>query len=297
MNGICRLYDIETDLKESHIIPKFAYEYTKKSGSRFLRAFANPNVRIQDGPKKYWLCQNAETEFSKRETWFTNNIFYPFLKGDKKQLKYDENLFYFVISVLWRVLLDQTEHSSLQGEPYLDRLKLVAKDWQEFLRGDKKLPDYRKVYILLTGRVQFHSIDSDEVDYYLTRTIDATIVANNPPTFVSVYAKFNRFIFWSTVLGGSSKGLSSIKINPVGGVLNFPQICNDSYMNSFFTNRILQQKKLPEISERQKKIIEDDLDRNKEKFLNSDAAEAMRNDLYLERIARSQQSNHKSQND
>ena len=67
MKGICRLYEVEAELKESHLIPKFAFDYTKKAGSRFLRGFTNPNVRMQDGPKKYGLSQNAEREFSKRE--------------------------------------------------------------------------------------------------------------------------------------------------------------------------------------------------------------------------------------
>ena len=63
MKGICRLYEVEAELKESHLIPKFAFEYTKKTGSRFLRGFANPNVRMQDGPKKYWLSQMQKQNF------------------------------------------------------------------------------------------------------------------------------------------------------------------------------------------------------------------------------------------
>lgn len=282
MNGICRLLDIEADLRQSHIIPKFALDHMKKTGSRFLRRFSEPNLRMQDGMRKYWLCSEAEEKFSKRETWFANKIFYPYLVGDKKQINYDNNLFYFTISVLWRVLLEQIEHPSIHGEPYLDKLKTVAEDWKLFLRGDKELPDHRKVYIFLTDRILYHNIDSDEVNYYLTRTIDATIVANDPPTFVSVYAKFNRFTFWSTIIGGNTKGLSSIKINPSGGSLNLPQTCNDVYMNYFFVNRILQQKQLPQVSEKQKKIIADDFDRHKEEFLKSDAADAMRSDILIE---------------
>lgn len=282
MNGVCRLFDIEADLRESHIIPKFAFDHMKKTGSRFLRRSSDPNLRLQDGTKKYWLSSKAETAFSRRETWFSNKIFYPYLVGDKKQIEYDDNLLYFTISVLWRVLLEQIEHSSLIGEPYLDTLKVVAEDWKLFLRGDKKLPDYRKIYIYLTDRVAYHDIDSNEVNYYFTRTIDATIVANNPPTFVSVYAKFNRFMFWSTIIGGSTRGFSSIKINPSGGFLKLPQTCNDIYMNHFFINRIMQLKQLPEVSEKQKKIIKNHFNKYKEEFLKSDAADAMRNDISLE---------------
>jgi hypothetical protein len=283
MKGICRLYDIETELMESHIIPKFVIEHMKRTGSRFLRFFSNPNKRVQDGVKEYLLSAKAEQDFSKREKWFAERIFFPYLNEDQRQLKYDDNLFYFSISLLWRVLIGHLNHPSLKDEQYLDRLKEVSGDWKLYLRGERKVPKYNKVYIYLTGRVLYHDIDSDEVDYYLTRALDATIVANDPPTFVSVYAKFNRFIFWATIYGGNTTGLSTLKISPTGGVINIPQNCKDEYMNSFFRNRIIEIGTLPTVSEKQKKIIEDDFERNKSKFLKSDAADSMRNDLMLEK--------------
>jgi hypothetical protein len=42
MEGICRLFDTEEDLKESHIYPKFAIAYLKKTGSKFFRNFTTP---------------------------------------------------------------------------------------------------------------------------------------------------------------------------------------------------------------------------------------------------------------
>lgn len=292
MKSICRLYDFETELRESNIIPKFAVDYTKLTGSRFLRSFSNPNRRMQDGIKEYLLSDKAEQEFSKRETWFANNIFYPYLKENKNQFKYDDNLFYFAISLLWRVLIGQIDHPSNQEESYTEKLKEVSNDWKLYLRGEKKLPKYNKVYILLTGRVLSHDTESDEVDYYVTRTLDATIVANNidgtnnSQRFVSVYAKFNKFIFWSTIQGGNATGLSNLKVNPVSGILNTPQICKDQYMNNFFRNRIIQMKTMPEVSEKQKKIIEEDFEKHKVTFLKSDAADSMRNDLFLEKLRR-----------
>ncbi|REA56936.1 hypothetical protein DSL64_25110, partial [Dyadobacter luteus] len=236
-----------------------------------------------DGFKQYLLSSQAEQDFSRRETWFANNIFYPYLNEKRTQIKYDENLYYFAISLLWRVLIGQLDHPSIQDEPYLEKLKEVATDWKLFLRCERKVPKFNKVYIFLTDRALSHDIASDDVDYYLTRIIDATIVTNSPPSFVSVYAKFNKFIFWATVQGGNATGLGSLKINPMGGSINLPQNFRDQYMNSFFRNRILQLSQFPDISEKQKKIIEDDFERNKESFLQSDAADSMRNDLLLSR--------------
>ena len=36
MKGKCALYDIETELKLSHIIPKFAFDYLKRTGGKYL---------------------------------------------------------------------------------------------------------------------------------------------------------------------------------------------------------------------------------------------------------------------
>lgn len=65
MKGICELYRIETELRESHIYPKFVIDYTKKTGSKYLRKFDNPNKRQQDGIKLHLLSEKAEQEFSK----------------------------------------------------------------------------------------------------------------------------------------------------------------------------------------------------------------------------------------
>lgn len=85
MKGHCKLYDREAELMKSHIIPKFAFDYMKKTGGYF-RALNNPNVRVQDGPKKYLLSTEAEQEFSKRERWFANNIFFSISKRRKEQI-------------------------------------------------------------------------------------------------------------------------------------------------------------------------------------------------------------------
>lgn len=53
MKGICALYDYETDLLESHIYPKFVINYTKKTGSNYLRQFVKPNIRQQGGARMF----------------------------------------------------------------------------------------------------------------------------------------------------------------------------------------------------------------------------------------------------
>ena len=70
MKGICRLTKKETEIKNSHIYPKFVIEWMKATGSKYQRGYLTPNKRDQDGLKKYLLSEEAEQIFSKREKWF-----------------------------------------------------------------------------------------------------------------------------------------------------------------------------------------------------------------------------------
>ena len=96
MTGICALTKKESQLKQSHIFPKFVLEWMKNTGSNYLWG-NEQNKRQQDGPKPYLLSDEAEQMFSRREKWFAENIFHPYLKDPTISFSYDKNLFYFAI--------------------------------------------------------------------------------------------------------------------------------------------------------------------------------------------------------
>jgi hypothetical protein len=191
MKGICALYDNKSDLMESHIFPKFVIKHTKKTGSSYFRKVAEPNKREQDGPKLHPLSFEAEQEFSIREKWFAENIFVPYL-GGKFTLNYDENLYYFAISFLWRILLSELRTSlKIEEKWYFNQLKELEIEWKTFLK-DKKTPrKYHNVNLLFTDRVKSHTTDLKGVDFYITRAMDGTIVDNPSHQFLIVYGKFN----------------------------------------------------------------------------------------------------------
>jgi len=278
MRGQCRLYDTEEDLKESHIYPKFVIDYLKETGSKYLRNFVTPNKRLQDGPKIYILSEKAEQEFSKREKWFAENIFREYIIKKKLLFDYNENLFYFTVSLLWRVLLLQLDHHAVIKQPFIGVLHEVEKEWKEFLRGYKYPINYDRFYLFFTDRVKSHNIDAKGVDYYMTRALDSTIVYNDNQTFLAVYGKFTRFVFWGVIKGGEETKISDLKINPIGGKLRVPQKFDDTVMTSFFMNRIKEFEFLPKPSNKQHKKIIDEILKDKEGFFKSDAGQSIRND-------------------
>lgn len=279
MVGKCKLYGIESELRKSHIVPKFVFDYMKKTGGQFLRSYENPNKRVQDGIKKYLLGEKAEQEFSKRERWFSSNIFYPYLNENLQRFEYDENFAYFIVSVLWRVILDQLEHPS-SNEKKLDFLKEVADEWREFLSASKYPRNYNDLNVMLTDRLKSHNINSQNADLYISRYIDATIIINDDYSTVGVYVKFLRFMFWSILKGKPTQGENiKVKFNP--GVLTLPQSVNDDYFGGFIFSRIKEIDDAPILSEVQQKKIVEEIMKSENNFWNTDAGISILNDYKL----------------
>ena len=274
---ICRLELIEKELKNSHVIPKFAFDYLKSTGSKYLRSFENPNKRLQDGIKEYLLCDDCEQLFSKRERWFANTIFFPYLNKNKTEFKYDENLGYFVISLLWRVLVNQQNHYSVKDEGRLAFLSEVECEWRQFLTEFKYPRNFNNFNILLTDGVQSNNTDLVTPDYFFTRLIDFTIVHNNDFTTVAVYAKFLRFIFWVPVKGYEYiDGTTNINLNE--GILKTPQNLDDTFIKSFFVSRIRLIDNADEPNEEQEKKIMNEILKDVNGFWASDLGRSILND-------------------
>lgn len=195
MRGNCRLYGTEGELRNSHIMPKFVIDYFKQTGSKFLRRFDAPNQRLQDGIKKNYLSHEAEQFFSGKEKWFSEHVFRPFLEKGQSNFQYDENLYYFLISVLWRGLLHQLELPSIYNDRALDILNEVESDWREYLADESKLLKFPDVNLWLTDNILSHDTGVMGLDYYFTRTIDFTVISDEKGDYISVYGKFLKFVF------------------------------------------------------------------------------------------------------
>lgn len=281
MKGTCELYKIESELRESHIYPKFVINHTKKTGSKYLRRVVEPNKREQDGVKLYLLSERAEQEFSKREKWFAENIFALYL-ADNRELNYNENLYYFAISFLWRVLaLNLKTDQNLKDKWYYDYLIVAEKEWREFLTKNIFPQTNHKAYLFFTDRVKENHTDLKGVDFYLTRAMDATIVDNEPQTCLLIYGKFNKFIFWSVLKNyGGEDNLTSVDINPISGTFRIPQSLDYFPITSFLGNRIREISKYPNPNQEQQDKIEKEILKNPKEFWNSDLGKSLYNDNF-----------------
>ena len=281
MKGICKLYQIETDLQESHIFPKFVINYTKKTGSKYLRSYVEPDKRMQDGIKKYLLGRDAEQDFSKREKWFAENIFRPYLSG-VNILRYDNNLYYFAVSFLWRILISELDKEDLSSKWYYDLIIQAEKEWRKYLLSDDIPQNFNKICILLTDNVKENPTELKGVDFYFTRIMDGTIVDNKPQTCLLIYGKFNKFVFWAVLKNyGDENTLGDVLINPKEGILYIPQNLSYFPICSFFGNRIKDLEKMQYPSAEQQNKIEKEILNDKD-FWDKELGKSLLNDFKLD---------------
>lgn len=283
MRGICRLTYKDSDLQHSHIYPKFVIDWYRKTGGKYLRGAKNPNLRSQDGYKKYLLSFEAEQLFSLREKWFAENVFHNYMENPFNPIDYDENLFYFSISFLWRFLVLELEQPNIKDFKSYETLIEAEEQWRQFLYKGIYPKNYDRVHLMLTDRIKDHDLEVKGVDYYFSRIMDGTIIFNEKTNFLGVYAKFARYIFWAFFINGDESKLEGTRINPIKGVLKIPQIVNEPAITGFFVNRIEEISKLDYPSENQQNKIVEEFRNNPNFNNNSDATQSILRDIEFDK--------------
>lgn len=283
MEGICRLTSKNSDLQQSHIYPKFVIDWYKETGGRYLRGAINPNLRYQDGYKKYLLSFEAEQLFSLHERWFAENVFHNYMEKPFIPIDYNESLFYFSLSFLWRFLVLELEQPNIRNFKFHETLIEAEEQWRLFLYKGIYPKNFDRVHLMLTDRIKDHDLNLKGVDYYFSRQMDGTIFFNETTNFLGVYGKFARYIFWAYLINGDESKLKGTRVNPIKGVLKIPQIVNDPAITSFFFTRIGEISKLKYPSEHQQDKIINELKNNAEFYSNSEAMQTILRDIEFDK--------------
>lgn len=202
MSESCRLCGEVRPLLISHILPAFVFRWKRESsGGSPLRSSVEPNLRVQDGIKKHWLCAECEERFSKDERAFANQIFYPYLDGSAAQLHYGPWLLRFCASISWRVLRLAIERDSFGGDwtpADVQACRNAEVTWREFLQGARLHPGtYRQHLIPLDAIANGGGDLAPNINRYLTRTIAMDLCRGQSAIFT--FAKLGRFAIFGTV--------------------------------------------------------------------------------------------------
>ena len=257
----CRLCGKSAILQLSHIYPRFVFKWMAKTAAGALCHGEKPNRPIQDGTKLPLLCQECEQRFSPSENWFATNLFFPSVSGENLPQQYDQNLFYFIISLAWRMTC-----LPRNAGPPADLMENVDREWRHFLLNREIPKTYAAAHLILCnpdhknkfGVKQLLSIHN--FHRYFGRNTDGTLVGcqNN----FLVYVKLPCFLFFVPITRLDEEKLINTRVSPEGGNLLNEQDVRDPWLISILEQRAaIVDNCFSNISERQtnkvlKKLLE-----------------------------------------
>ena len=241
----CELHNDEAELCESHIIPKFVYKWMKETGPGRFRQLGKFNNPLQDGIKKYMLCKDCEDKFSKYEKWFKEKVFYPYLENNRFVVKNENELKFFVVSVLWRILkILKDDGNSYNFKPNLDKAEL---EWRNYLLHETSISIYNNFHLFLIDSEYW--ID-EKSDLYFSRVVDIDIVQNKKKCFV--YAKFSSFMLIGEIIGFNENSFKHSNLAIEDEFSSNNQMINEEVIFRFLTERVELIKGFEDLSETQK---------------------------------------------
>lgn len=251
----CQLCGSKSKLLRSHLLPKFVFRWIKQtSATGKLRQAINVERRLQDGLKEPSYCANCEKLFSKHETYFSKEVFYPYVAGEKKVFVYDEWMKKFIIGLAFRVL--QRDFRGFLGEyPNWSSVLLGVKNsWKDYLLGGKSDID-EEAHLFLGGEIEeVHGFDYSQVEWYFCRGTDATIVHGENELFI--YVLFPKIIFVVSIYPKVLGGWSGTKIRNEGAI-TCPQSFNHPGFDKFLQSRLDIISKNPLSKRDQDKVMEE----------------------------------------
>lgn len=282
--GNCRLCNRFADLQLSHVIPAFAFRWLRAtSGTGHLRTGIEPNRRVQDGQKFYWLCQSCETVLSSYETAFTKNLYHPYSRGDQVRFRYGRWLMLFCTSVSWRVLRffrEEAPHTDY-SEDLLNRIENADHAWRRVLLGHCPHPGSYQQHILpLDAITQATGDFPPNFNRYIMRAIDMDLVHSESTAFV--YSKLGRFIILGFIREDRPLNWRGSKVHATEGLLEPRKFVLPRQFGDYLIEKSRKMADLAaSVSDRQREKINQAFWKNIDKVAESDALKAMDSDVQL----------------
>ena len=237
----CQLCEQDRELRDSHVIPKFAATWLKAtSATGYLRGAASPNLRRQGFPTRRLLCSECEGLFSRWETQFAERIFLPYHESGQGEFHYKEWLMHFAISLVWRTGIAELE-SFVNYRPHLvPYLEQALSSWRNQLLGESvRFQAYAHHLLFLDFVVEAEGLELPEgFHWYALRGIDAAIPASNAEVFV--YAKLPGMVFFSGVRPAQPAGWENTQICLEGTISASDQHVTQGTFGEFLLERVRQ---------------------------------------------------------
>ena len=201
MIGECKLCGKEAELQESHILPAFVFKWQRAtSGNGHLRSTREPNQRVQDGIKRFWLCAGCEGPFSRSEQAFATQLFHPYIERSGANFPYGPWMLHFAVSVSWRVLRLTLDEDALHGWSADQTAAARAAEpvWRRYLLGEIPHPAKFRQHILPMDEISKGTAGMEpNMNRYLMRAISMDVCRKTGSMFT--YAKLGRFMIFGAI--------------------------------------------------------------------------------------------------
>ena len=285
--GRCQLCGSESILQLSHILPAFVFRWMREtSGNGHLRFGETPNLRVQDGLKRHWLCASCESLFGRSETAFADQLFHPYSRGESSRFIYGEWLLHFCVSVTWRVLHLYRELTNFKGyEPEdIEHLDAAEAAWKAFLLGQQPHPGLFEQHLLPFDAIESISSTRDDLspnlNRYLMRTVDTDLCRGGKSIYI--YAKLGRFAILGFVREDRRSQWQGTKVHVKTGLIEPRKYILPRAFFEYLNGKARRTAELlASISPRQSEKIDKSFRSNINKFIGSDEFEAMQNDIRM----------------
>ncbi len=282
--GTCILCSKEADLQLSHILPAFAFRWMRESsGNGHIRLGMQPNQRVQDGPKRYWMCSECEGRLNWSETLFSRELFYPYLAASGKPFRYSRWLIHFCVSLSWRVLRFYRDEIGLKDWDMeaLTRVDQAEIAWRDLLLGKRQHPGSFQQHMLPLDRIESVTGNmAPNINRYLTRAIDMDICRGGKAIFT--YAKLGRFIVLGFVHEPNPHHWRGTKVHGNEGILEPKKYVLPKPFGDYLNHKAKRMAQLLDsVSDKQHAKIDTAFRQGASRFVGSDAFQAMLADIAM----------------
>lgn len=198
---VCALCGSNGPLQESHVIPRFVFEWLKEtSATGYMRQVQQPNLRIQDGLKERLLCSDCEGKLSVWEKCAAENVFAPYHGDTSSTIRYSAAFAKFCASVCWRVLFmfrkRGLDHLSPEQRLAVDRALEV---WRAFMFDEREHPGTFEMHVYPVDIAEsLQNIDAPpNFNRYLARIVECDVGASSDSAFV--YVKMGKLLLFGLI--------------------------------------------------------------------------------------------------
>jgi SEC-C motif len=272
VNGKCRLCGKEGQLILSHLIPRFAVQWLKRtSATGFLRNLSNPAKRQQETHREYLLCATCEQVLGRDEKAFAERIFIPHQQKNKPtSFTYEEWFLRFAVGLHWRALVT----SDPVPENVQKEFARAEENWRQYLLRQAPDPGPTEFHVQFVDVVENSTATlPKKINWYVARAFDASPIFTPSGNDTLFYVKLPRIIMVAFISprDPATEDWKGTQIATQGAMQVKQTVYSERFFPFFLERARAVEEAPPTFTERQMQKMLEQAKANPKAFLDSDS--------------------------